>query len=1044
MTDSLRDAPLQSQYFGYDDRLNGFYIPALAASTRYDRVVGYWRASTLAVAGSGLIRFIRNGGRMRIIAGAELSDADYATLEHGRPLDDVLSEVLLGGSEEEAADAITRDYLDVLAWMLREDRLEIRIGVARASDGTYLKPSQAGRLFHTKYGLLYETDAPDGDAVAFIGSDNESARGWVDNHETFQVYRSWQCEIWAEYGRPLITDFDRHWKVGRVGMWDVVSLPDAVKAGVIERVPDDYEPPDVEPGHVEFPPPVDLGDARRELDDLLAKPKEAGGTGVGFVTAAVEPWPHQTAIASQAVADYPDRSYLLADEVGLGKTIEAGLILRELLLTGKASTALLLVPASVMVQWQEELWEKFGLRVPRYTGKAYLDVNGTELTTNAANPWNGFDVLLASSHLARRRARQSEILGAEPWDVVLVDEAHHAGRRGSKPDDTPNRLLELLLKMRSANKWKALYLASATPMQMHAHEAWDLLELTDLDGRWAESAGTFERYYQELAEPQLGRDWPFLKEMDRDFFITGRVNHKVKDKLRMLPSRVSRSRIERFPKTGIQTKTLRVITQEERTLLDEWLRVHTPMQDRVFRTTRDTLRAYKKLGLLPTDAVIPTRVIDDEPITFTPEEQALYERIEDYISRYYDAYTADSATKPLGFIMTVYRRRLTSSFAAIENSLQKRLDVLEGNALAEELLTPDDLIALETSMLFDPEELTQSGQDMAAEIAELRSFLDEVKQRPPDESKMQRLHEELAEAFSSGGHRTAVIFTQYTDTMDYIRDQLKNTYGSQVACYSGRGGELWDPEARRWVPAEKAIVKELFREGDKVKILIGTEAMSEGLNLQTCGKLINYDLPWNFMRVEQRIGRVDRIGGQKEVHISNYLYEGTVERQVYDGIARDFNWFEHVVGPAQPVLSSIEGKIEDLAMRRRDKTREKRVAEIVADLIQQMEQAQQEVVKLDDVEGPDPVEVGYSAAPAITMDQFAETLLTNPLTKDRFTPHPDVEGAYLLDVADGTQAEVTFDRQVYDRHLDVQFLTYGHPVLAQLVDSRGDTHDVPS
>lgn len=270
--------------------------------------------------------------------------------------------------------------------------------------------------------------------------------------------------------------------------------------------------------------------------------------------------------------------------------------------------------------------------------------------------------------------------------------------------------------------------------------------------------------------------------------------------------------------------------------------------------------------------------------------------------------------------------------------------------------------------------------------------------------------------------------------MDYIRDQLKNTYGSQVACYSGRGGELWSPNTHRWVPAEKALVKELFREGDDVKILIGTEAMSEGLNLQTCGKLINYDLPWNFMRVEQRIGRVDRIGGQKKVHISNYLYEGTVERQVYDGIARDFNWFEHVVGPAQRVGSSIEGKIEGFAMRRPDKKREKRVAEIVEELTRQMEQAQKEVVKLDDVEGPDVEDGGYAAAPAITMNEFAETLLTNPLTKDRFTPHPDIEGAYLLTLDDGNQAKVTFDRNVYDHHMGVQFLTYGHPLLASLVE----------
>ena len=868
--------------------------------------------------------------------------------------------------------------------------------------------------------------------VAFIGSDNESASGWRDNHETFSVYRSWKAEVWAEYAEGLERDFERLWEIGQAGKWAVISLPEAIEKNLINRVKDDYLPPDAEPGAEDFPPIADTTAALRELEELMAKPAEAGGTGVGFVTTTIDPWPHQLAIASQAVVDFPNRSYLLADEVGLGKTIEAGLIIRELLLTERATTFLLLVPASVMRQWQEELWEKFALDVPRYTGKAYLGRDDEELNPASGNAWNGFDILLASSHLARRRDRHQQILDAEPWDIVLVDEAHHAGRRGSKPDDQANRLLELLLKMRSADKWRTLYLASATPMQMHAHEAWDLLELTNLDGRWAENALTFEKYYQELAETPTEREWPFLQEMTRDFFITGRVNRKAKDKLASL-TMVGRAKIERFGKNALTTKTVKAMSKAERGLLDGWLQAHTPMQDRVFRTTRDTLRAYKQHGLLGDDAVIPTRVIHDEPVAFTDQERVLYDRIEDYISRYYDAYTADSKTKPLGFIMTVYRRRLTSSFAAIENSLAKRIEVLEGNALVDELLTEDDLFALETSVLFDPEALTQRGQDMAAEIAELRSFLDEVRQRPPDETKMARLHEELNDAFSGGGHRTAVIFTQYTDTMDYIREQLRGTYGSQVACYSGRGGERWNQQAGGWVRVDKTVVKELFRDGDEVKILIGTEAMSEGLNLQTCGKLINYDLPWNFMRVEQRIGRVDRIGGQPEVHISNYLYDGTVERQVYDGIARDFTWFEHVVGPAQPVLASIESKIEDLAMRRRDEERERRVSEIVEDLTRQMEEAEQEVVTLDDVEGPDISVAGYAAAPAITMEQFAETLLANGLTRERFQPHPEIDDAWLLNL-DKHQAEVTFDRNVYDLHPDVQFLTYGHPLLQSLVE----------
>ncbi len=121
------------------------------------------------------------------------------------------------------------------------------------------------------------------------------------------------------------------------------------------------------------------------------------------------------------------------------------------------------------------------------------------------------------------------------------------------------------------------------------------------------------------------------------------------------------------------------------------------------------------------------------------------------------------------------------------------------------------------------------------------------------------------------------VFTQYTDTMDYLREKLRHVYGGQVACYSGRGGELWNGTA--WVGTSKENIKTAFRESREIKILLCTESASEGLNLQTCGVLINYEMPWNPMRVEQRIGRI----GQEydRVWIRNYFYDGRVEATVY-------------------------------------------------------------------------------------------------------------------------------------------------------------------
>jgi len=163
-----------------------------------------------------------------------------------------------------------------------------------------------------------------------------------------------------------------------------------------------------------------------------------------------------------------------------------------------------------------------------------------------------------------------------------------------------------------------------------------------------------------------------------------------------------------------------------------------------------------------------------------------------------------------------------------------------------------------------------------AELEYVQDFIRQLKLLSVNDSKMEVLKEEINQVFKK--RPKVLIFTQYTDTMDYLREQLVEVYGIQVACYSGRGGEVWNGIG--WIQTTKEDVKNQFRQGN-ICILLGTESASEGLNLQTCGVLINYDMPWNPMRVEQRIGRIDRIGQEyKEVWIANYFYKDTTEDQI--------------------------------------------------------------------------------------------------------------------------------------------------------------------
>lgn len=1028
MTFDPGELRLERSYDATDDRLNRFFVPVLSESVRYDRVSGYYSSHSLVHVARGLSRFIANESQMRLIVGADLADDDVAAIEAGRTLEDVLATQML--NDPLSGEGIITDHrLEVLGWMLREGRLEIKVGVPTDKLGRPLSRAQSEAYFHAKYGVF--TDA-EGQRVAFLGSNNETGSGHVVNHESFAVYTDWESPGYVD---DTVAKFARRWRGDFDDPFTVVDLPEAVAERLIARVKHAAPPPPEDPE--ETPDEADSDADALRLAFVAAAPRIAGGTGVGFATAAVEPWPHQTAIARQAVETFP-RSYLLADQVGLGKTIEAGLILRELLVSGRADSALLLVPASVIRQWQEELDEKFALTIPRYdSGRFYTRQAGVdvELPNPGGNPWAAFPVLLASSHLARRRTRRSEIISAGPWDVVLVDEAHHARRSGSKSTDTPNTLMALLADMKLNRSWKALYLASATPMQMNPHEAWDLLELLGLTPLWGESANKFTQYYSELREEPDVRQWEFLRRMSEDFFTEGSPDPVLTSEVRSKLGLAGSKPIRDFHKNGLSNEAKAHLDAKTFTYLDEWLRRHTPMRDRVFRTTRTTLRHYKETGLLDASATIPVRSVKDRFVPFSEEEAALYDRIEAYISKYYDAYmSGPGANKPLGFIMTVYRRRLTSSFLAIQRSLERRRDVLVGNAAASGLLDPDDVAALEYTALFDVANLPDEKVDFVAEVAELDSFIEDLRSRPPDESKMTYLHNELHDAFH-GLHDTAIVFTQYADTMDYIRNQLVPVYGERVACWSGAGGERWSSETETWEQVSKAELKRLFREGKDVKILIGTDSMSEGLNLQTCGLLVNYDMPWNFMRVEQRIGRVDRIGGRPEIDIRNFFYEGSIEEQIYTGIAEDMDWFEDIVGPAQPVLGRVEDVIERVAMQMPNADREQAVVAEVAAIRAAIEQAKAQAVTIDDV-GRNP-ELGTTndTVPAIDLAGLEQVLTRAQPVAQRFHPHPSIAGAYLLEVG-GEKVPVSFRRKVIDEHPgEVRLLTYGTKEMSELLNT---------
>ena len=803
--------------------------------------------------------------------------------------------------------------------------LDVKVAVPCDADG---KPIPADGIFHEKAGIVEDRG---GDRIAWTGSLNETAAGWRHNWESISVYTSWG----PEPGRvdEEQANFARIW-AGKATRVIVLDVPDAARRDLMRFMPASDKParlkekpgkkptkpspekPEAGAAEPGKPAPPMPGDLRSRVWSFIRQAPSLpnGGVRIGEATAAVTAWPHQVKAFDRLYRDWPPR-LLIADEVGLGKTIQAGMLLRQAWLAGRAERILILAPKAVLEQWQIELREKFNLNWPIYDGgkliwypsPAWRGRNEREVDRDR---WHREPVVIASSHLMRRRDRAAALLEeAEPWDLVVLDEAHHARRRGagSQQEGGPNALLRLMQGLK--DRTQGLVLLTATPMQVHPIEVWDLLDLLGLPSEWTAEAflGFFDDIEQPNPSPEaLDRLARLFQSAERAY---GRVKTEDAQRLTDL-SRLKVNKVLRALRDGAGIPRRQLETTERRAAV-AIMRARTPLRRLVSRHTRELLRRYFKAGILTTR--IADRRVEDRFLEMTTGERALYDAVEDYITGTYNQASAKERTA-VGFVMTIYRRRLASSFGALRMTLRKHLDAIAGGGpaqlagldedapddeAAEDILDADETGALEREAL------------AAEEAADIESLLDRIGRLPPD-SKLAGLKGALHELRRSG-YGQAMIFTQYTDTMDFLRGELLKASASKLMCFSGRGGEIPAADGS-WRRIGRGDAKRRFRDRE-ADVLLCTDAAAEGLNFQFCGAVVNYDMPWNPMRVEQRIGRIDRLGQRNRIiRIVNLHYEGTVETDVYRALRNRIGLFESVVGRLQPILAQVPRAISEAVL----------------------------------------------------------------------------------------------------------------------------------
>jgi hypothetical protein len=307
--------------------------------------------------------------------------------------------------------------------------------------------------------------------------------------------------------------------------------------------------------------------------------------------------------------------------------------------------------------------------------------------------------------------------------------------------------------------------------------------------------------------------------------------------------------------------------------------------------------------------------------------------VEDFISTQYAQATGQKKSA-VGFVMTIYRRRLASSVAALVSTLEKRLagqqQQLEEDAAASE----DDDLTGELPLDLEGMQSTFQEASLQIELDAIGVLLDQARPLVGHDSKGSAFLKAI-EQLQAQGYKQVIVFSQYTDTVDALKELLIGAGRTSLMAFTGRGGEILR-KGGVWEALSREATKRDFKQG-KAEILLCTDAAAEGLNFQFCGALINYDMPWNPMRVEQRIGRIDRIGQTHEqMRIINLHLEGTVEADVYRALKGRIAMFEQVVGKLQPILAKASSAISQATLVSRDQ-REKARASAVAAVRQEPE-----------------------------------------------------------------------------------------------------------
>ena len=642
--------------------------------------------------------------------------------------------------------------------------------------------------------------------------------------------------------------------------------------------------------------------------------------------------------------------FLIADEVGLGKTIEAGLVIKEFVYRFGYTRILIVCPASLLFQWQNEMHSKFNEHFVIMDRKVLKEAERT--AGEKGNAWNVHDRVICSLDFIKNAAFAHD-LERTKWDTVIFDEAHRL-RRDANHSTQAYTAAEII-----SSGTKAMLLLSATPFRGKLEELYFLLALLDKN-----ILGPFHSFYNE-------------------FCVDGADLSRLKEKLSTAVIR--RTKVEVGGFTRRYAKTVK--------------------------------------------------------FELYPDERFLYDETTRYVAEEFNRALREE-NRAVGFVMTVFQKLLDSSSHALHVALGNRLKRLE------EILTrvrEGDMSLLAERDMADPDEmedaedleenvnmvLEKTVTEMEEEIRTLKRLVSLAAAVERDKKGEKLL--ELITRLRRKGIKKFLIFTQFRTTQDYLA-ALLGDYRTIVFHGSMNRDEK-----------EEAI--RLFR--DEMEILIATEAGGEGRNMQFCNVLVNYDLPWSPLKIEQRIGRIHRFGQPDDVFIYNFSTSGTVAERVLEVLSDKLRLFEESIGTPDVLLGQIEDELKLNNLFMELSAGKTSIKKIDVELDSRIEAARKSYEKLASLTVAEKMDFNYDEYYRITLKerQFSNRRIESFVKSlQECSPYPSLflgtcsskTGLYpVRSVTPGHEACErfgTFDSEKALENENLEFLAFGHHIIDSLID----------